>query len=261
MVGIESWSTGPEYPVLDKDSVHVWAVWLDQPPPVVAALGRLLANDERERAGRFHFEHHRARYTIGRGVLRALIARYTGAAPQSAVLAYGAQGKPFLAQPRVDPALQFNLAHSHSLAVYAFTSGRAVGIDVEKVRPMPDAEAIAQRFFSIPERDNLELLPASRREQAFFHCWTHKEAFIKLLGSGLTHPLDRFSVSGSGEPSRLLWVDGIDKAETRWELAALSLGVEYAGALAVEGTGVCLSCWQFDTVSAYSAVQSSISIE
>ena len=104
-----------------------------------------------------------------------------------------------------DGTLRFNLAHSHELALYAFTRGREIGVDIEYLRALPDADQIADRFFSARENATLQALPASQRRQAFFNCWTRKEAYIKAIGKGLSQPLDQFEVSlAPGDPARLL---------------------------------------------------------
>src|SRR5207253_10188751 len=97
-------------------------------------------------------------------------------------LAYGARGKPALAD---GDGLRFNVAHSHGLALVAVARGRELGVDLERVRPLPAAEAIARRFFSARERAVLDALPLRRRLDAFLSLWTRKEAFLKATGGGL----------------------------------------------------------------------------
>jgi 4'-phosphopantetheinyl transferase len=91
--------------------------------------------------------------------------------------------------------VEFNLSHSGILALYAFTSGRPVGIDVELIRQIPDVNDLAERFFSPTEIASLRVLLLDRRSLAFLACWTRKEAFIKALGLGLSCPLDAFDVT------------------------------------------------------------------
>src|SRR5260370_493417 len=92
----------------------------------------------------------------------------------------------------LDASLRFNLSHSHSLALYAITHQRELGVDLEFIRPEVVEEPIAERFFSAAEDAVLRCLPASLQPEAFFNCWTRKEAYIKAKGEGLTIPLDAF---------------------------------------------------------------------
>lgn len=82
--------------------------------------------------------------------------------------------------------LQFNLSHSHHLALYAFTHSQGgIGIDLEYLRCLPQALSLAQRFFTKNEAAYLASLPPKRQERMFFRFWTAKEAYLKATGEGL----------------------------------------------------------------------------
>jgi 4'-phosphopantetheinyl transferase len=222
---------------LPEHAVHVWTASLTVPPADLDALQAVLTSDERHRADRFRFPQDRQKYIAARGLLRRLLSRYLGYHPAAVPLAYGAYGKPYLATDRDDAhRLQFNLSHAGDLALYAITSGRQVGIDVEQTRPIANAEAIAKRFFSEREYAMLLALPAAARTDAFVTCWTRKEAYIKALGEGLSHPLDTFDVAFlPHEPAALLHTRG-DRAEAaRWCLRDCTPAPGYKATLAVEG--------------------------
>jgi 4'-phosphopantetheinyl transferase len=221
---------------LGDADVHVWRAALDLPPDRVAALGASLAPDERDRAARFHFERDRRRYTVGRGVLRALLGEYLGVAPARLTFAYGAQGKPALATD--GDGIRFNVSHTGATALYAVTRDREIGVDVEGLRPDFATDEIAERFFSMAERQALRALSPAERCRAFFSCWTRKEAYIKARGEGLSLPLDGFDVSLSpGEPAALLATRPVAEEAGRWTLENLDAGPGAAAALAVEGRG------------------------
>jgi 4'-phosphopantetheinyl transferase len=221
---------------LPLDSLHVWQVSLLQSPECVAELAQTLSPDEWARAERFHFERHRRRFIVGRGVLRKLLAGYLCTPAGEIVFSYAARGKPFLPASINSSDLRFNLAHAHEMALFAFTCQREVGIDIEHIQPLADAGAIAKRFFAAGEYQAWSELPQDQRLVGFFNCWTRKEAYIKAIGDGLSKPLDQFEVSlASGASSCLLHVDGDPQEAERWLLQALSLDVEnYVAALAVE---------------------------
>jgi 4'-phosphopantetheinyl transferase len=239
------WLRPPSNLTLPGRDVHVWSVSLEQPVAHLHQLRQLLSNDEQDRAERFHFERDRRRSIVVHGTLRTILGRYLDIEPGRLQFRCGPHGKPYLTQELDHGALQFNLAHSNEVAVYAFTCGRQIGIDVEYIRPIPDVEQIAVRFFSAGENAALCALPESLRLETFFNCWTRKEAYIKAIGEGLSHPLDQFQVSlAPGEAARLLWVEGSPEKVGRWSLTALSPAPGYVAALAVEGFDYHLKCWE-----------------
>ncbi len=133
---------------------------------------------------------------------------------------YDEFGEPTLSED--GGGLRFNASHSHGVALYAFTLGREVGVDIELQRDDFTSLEIAERFFSKAEICALGSLPTHLRTQAFFNCWTHKEAYIKALGEGLSHPLDCFAVSlAPGEPARLVGAEPHPLEADRWSIADL----------------------------------------
>jgi 4'-phosphopantetheinyl transferase len=240
------WLPPPADLRLADDDVHLWRASLDQPEPGVRQLVGTLCDDERARAERYRFEQDRRRYIVAHGALRAILGRYLGLPPHQVQFSYGPHGKPYLSQGSSRSPLQFNLSDSHELALYAFTRGRRIGVDLEHVRPMPDADQIAARFFSPRENAAWQALPPDQRQGAFFRCWTRKEAYVKALGEGLAQPLDEFDVTlAPGEPARLLHVEGDPQAAARWTLTTLVPAPGYAAALAVEGIDWRLSLWEW----------------
>ena len=239
-----AWGPAPPRLLLEADTVHVWCAPLDPPAGAVRGYAALLAPDERARAERFRFEQHRRQYTVARGVLRSLLGRYLGADPRALAFRYASHGKPEL--DGGGGALRFNVSHSGELALYAVARGREVGVDVEHVHPLDDAEEIAERFFSAAERAAFRALPPEAKEVAFFDCWTRKEAYIKAIGEGLSFPLHAFDVSlAPGEPARLL--GAVDREQAaRWTLRELDPAPGYRAALVVEGGGWEPVCWRWD---------------
>jgi 4'-phosphopantetheinyl transferase len=147
--------------------------------------------EERERAARFRFERDGRRYILRHGKLRELLSDYLNCAPSRLCFTYNPFGKPSVAGGDV----HFNLSHSHGMALFVFARGIEVGCDIERRDPRFVCEQIPERFFSALEVQTLRSLPASAQTQAFFNCWTRKEAYIKARGCGLSQPLDSFDVS------------------------------------------------------------------
>jgi 4'-phosphopantetheinyl transferase len=217
---------------LTEGELHVWQAQLDTIEHEQLALGRLLSPDERERAARFLFERDRRRYVAGRGILRSILGRYQRRPPDEISFVYGLRAKPFLPET----ALQFNMAHSDGLAVIAVGCSGAVGIDVERVRPLQDYDRLMNFCFSASEVDTILALPPADRLLAFFTCWTRKEAYLKARGDGIAAQLDRFSVSTvPGSQARLLHVQGCPHEVTRWSFCDLALGAGFLGVVVLEG--------------------------
>jgi 4'-phosphopantetheinyl transferase len=228
----------PSIPLaLTPTDLYVWQVALDQAEDDVAHLHASLSADERARADRFHFDRDRRRYIVARGRLRAIIGRYLDRAPGSLMFEYGPQGKPRLALLSGQLPLHFNVAHSHEIALYAITLAGEVGVDIEYTqRQVRDIDQIAARFFSSNEHAVYCTLPALDRRAAFLRCWTRKEAFIKAIGEGLSHPLDRFDVTlAADQPAAILYIDGEPVESNTWSLFHLEPAADYIGAVAIRG--------------------------
>jgi len=219
--------------VEQRDAIEVVATRLAVGLDAVRASTVLLSDAERQRATRFAFARDRRRFIVARARLRQLLARRLGVRPEAVELVYGARGKPALAPRFADLGVSFNVSHCGEVAVYALAYGRAVGIDVEAVRVLPDGDQLAARFFAPRERAVYRALPARDKPVGFFNCWTRKEAVIKALGDGLAYPLDRFEVSlAPGEPARILRIENRRGEDTGWSLASFRPAPGYVGAIA-----------------------------
>ncbi len=234
------WARPPHSLKIEMGEVHVWRAGLDRADSVVQELRETLGADEIDRANRFHFERHRRDFIVGRGLLRRLLGLYLGVEPAALKFSYGPYGKPALDS---SDRLRFNMSNSHGVALFAFSEGMNVGVDVEHIRADFASEDIARRFFSAVEVANLCALSGEEQVEAFFRCWTRKEAFIKVTGKGLSQSLEEFDVTLAAEvPAALLRVRD-DEAE-RWELFDVEVGEGYAGALAVEGRVSVVRFWE-----------------
>ena len=218
---------------LAAGEVQIWLIALDPPAVEVERLNRLLAADERERASRFRFDVHRRRYIVGRGALRRLLGAYVGADPAALCFGYGPRGKPFLPG---EPGLGCNLSNSEDLALVGFLRDREIGVDIEFQKEMDDLESIATRFFSPSEVQALAAVSRERKKEAFFNCWTRKEAYLKAVGEGLAAPLNSFDVTLTpGEPPRMLTLEGSAERATPWFFHHFLPAPQFIGALAIEG--------------------------
>ena len=202
-----TWSRPPERLQLQHDAIDLWLVDLDGAPAHEGE--RLLDASERERASGFRRAIDARRFVLGRAALRRVLALYVGADAAALPLAVGAHGKPLLAG---GPA--FNLSHSGERALCAVSGRATVGIDLERMRPMPNAPELAKRFFSPTEAAVIAAANGMRSDALFFRCWTRKEAVLKALGEGLLR--DPASVdAGFGATERVVELAGAPRLGVR----------------------------------------------
>jgi 4'-phosphopantetheinyl transferase len=234
---------------LSSTDVHIWRGWLDQPRRRVDQLAQSLSADERMRADRFRFETDRVRFIIARGMLRLILGQYLDTEPGRVQLCYGSHGKPHLRDGTNQPLIRFSVAHSHQMAAYGFTCAREIGVDLEYARPMPRMQQAASAFMSARELALLSALPIDQQQQAFYLCWTRKEAYVKARGVGLAQPLQRLDMSMTpGEPARLLSVEAKPYETWRWALQSFTPAPGYVAALAVQGHGMNATYWDSATL-------------
>ena len=227
------WASPPADLHLDGDVVHVWRTDLAVDDDTVRGFEDLLAPNERARAARFRLARERRRFVAGRGWLRAVLSRYLQCDPRALSLTLEPGGKPRLAG-RIGDGLQFSLSHSGDRALLAVARARRLGIDVESVRSDFEWQGVAAQLFTARELARLATLSADQRAYACFRRWTRAEAWIKARGDGL---------AGADTLQRPLDDDV-------WLVRALDAGPGYAAALAVEGRGWSLACYEAVSSSA-----------
>ncbi|MGZ8529401.1 MAG: 4'-phosphopantetheinyl transferase family protein [Candidatus Binatia bacterium] len=228
-----TWPAAPaELPALER-TVHVWAVRLDDARVDLDGGRELLSPDERERAARFHFEQHRRRYLIAHIALHKILSRYLQIDPARLYFDLGSNGKPKLPPVLAPAGVDFNLSHSNEMALLAVNRIGEIGVDIEYVKPDFKFQEIAERFFTHREAAALRGLPSELQRQAFFKCWTCKEAFLKAKGTGLSGKLDEVEITlGAADQVR------IGASVPGWSLAELNPIDAYQAALVVAGSSV-----------------------
>ena len=215
--------------------VRIWKVDLAQPVDDVRRCETLLSSDERQRASAFRVEHAKRAFVLARWALRTIASQYLQVPPNTVDFVYGEYGKPALSPARHQSDLQFNVSHSGDLSMLAFCHGRRVGIDVEQIRTVPEAESIAARYFAPAECALLTSTPGHRYQETFFQIWTRKEAALKATGDGITHGLNTpdvsESLSASGPRSAACQAA---HAGAEWIITDVQTEPTYAAAVAVE---------------------------
>ena len=224
-----AWSLPPADLVLSHDEIHIWRAFLDQPLSLVEQLAQTLSADEHARAERYHFAYDRHHFIVARGLLRSILGNYVHVEPDHLQFNSGPHGKPALAQTSSRNVLRFNLSHSQGLALYAFTRDREVGIDLEYIRPIAEAQQIAERYFSVQVRNTLRNLPPAELSRQFFIYWTRMEAYLKARGDGLT---------GLSEEHELAKRSGARINTSNWSVYDMVPAAGYVASLAVQASSI-----------------------
>lgn len=220
-----------QHPTLAEGEIHIWRIELDAAADVQSS--EILSPDERVRAERLKIPLVRARFVAGRTALRRLLGSYLGIMPQTVHIQYASHGKPEIANANRG-GLQFNLAHSDSLALLAVLHDHPIGIDLEKLRPITNsnAEYIASTAFTPAERDALAGVSDDAYQIGFFRCWTRKEAVMKAHGDGFRQA-QSFTVTIDDTPK----VVAADKAVgSRWMIFDLPIELPFIAAIASTAT-------------------------
>ena len=216
--------------VINERDIHIYRHSLETSSELLREYETLLSRDELQKAYRYRFEKDKIHYITGRALLRIIAAEYLDEAPGKINFSYKNKGKPFIK----GSAVKFNLAHSGGIAVYAFAKNMDIGIDTELVREMPDALKIAMRFFSEEEVKEISELSEDKIIEAFFNCWTRKEAFIKAVGEGLSFPLKDFTVTLKlGDEPKLRSIKNNSDEAKEWSVFKLDSPQNYITSLAV----------------------------
>jgi len=158
---------------------------LDAASEEVRALEASLCAEEKQRAGRLRFARHRRRFVVAHGRLRQQLGARLGVPPEVVEFSYGKNGKPCLKRN----GWHFSISHCDDVALFAFSKDSEIGVDVEAIRPIREADSIAAQFFSPREKEAYAALAPQDKPLGFLRCWTRMEALAKALGDGLSNSL------------------------------------------------------------------------
>lgn len=219
----------------EPSDVHVWHLELDLPPDNLATCREVLDTTEAARASRFIRPLHQERFTAGRGQLRMVLGAYLRCPPETISFGYNDKGKPSIVTPGTEIPFAFNLSHSGNVGILVVAGFSTVGVDVEASRESRDLKPIARRFFSPAEQEQMAHLAEGEQCRAFYQCWTSKEALLKAWGTGLSTPLDQFSVSVMPHAYGLLELNLPEWACQPWQIYPIEVVSGYTAAFSVPG--------------------------
>jgi 4'-phosphopantetheinyl transferase len=235
------WQSPPADLALGEAEVHVWFIDAPDLAENLAAHMNLLSPAELNRAEKFHFERDRRLFIACHAAVRAILERYLDTPAADIEFIAGVNGKPRLAPALAASGIEFNLSHSHRAALFAVSRDSEVGVDIEFVKVDFIFDDVADRFFTPREVSAMRALPSALRRQAFYKCWTSKEAFLKAKGTGLSGKLDEVKINyESGQNVR------IQAAVAGWSLSEIDSGSGYEAALVVQGAPARLGPYRWE---------------
>ena len=217
----------------------VWIAQVSKARDALIFLEPCLDSRDRERAARFRLSEDRARFVLGRGLLRKCLGHYLQQTPETIELAYTDRGRPFLPH---DETVQFSISHAHDLAAIALTTGARIGIDLEWAQPRGDLLELAKRILSDEDLQTFQALPGPEAPAAFFRAWTRKEAYLKARGEGIAEGLRQISVSFGPEETGSIKDARDESAARTWRLLTLPVPTDYMGSLACDHMDKQLEC-------------------
>jgi 4'-phosphopantetheinyl transferase len=232
----KTWERVPSGKKLGKNSVHVWTVSFRKDGCDITQFLQYLSADEIMKAERFRFEKDKKRFMTMRSVLRNILCSYLEIGAADIEFCYNQFGKPFISETINPRNISFNASSSHGVALIAIALEKDIGIDIEYISRDCEHVEIASEFFSDREQNEFLTLTDATRIEAFYNCWTRKEAFVKAMGEGLSFSLKDFDVSlAPNYPARILDIRNIDQKAADWNLIDINAGCGYKAALAVKG--------------------------
>jgi 4'-phosphopantetheinyl transferase len=196
-----------------------------------------LSEEERVRGLRFVRPRDRRRFVICRGTLRVILGRLLEIPPARVRFRPGPGGKPELApggEAEGLPVLRFNVTHSDELALIAVSLGRELGVDLERIRTISEAERIVESYFTPAELAQFRGIPGPEHARAFLRGWTRKEAVLKAQGVGLAGLATAFETMFGTTPLAGHFTPAAPIPRVRqWSLWEASPRDDYVAALAV----------------------------
>jgi 4'-phosphopantetheinyl transferase len=238
----QPFSGGPkDFPLLSSHELHLWAISTDVTPDILDGFKNALTEKELARAPFFEFKHVRDNYIVSQGALRMLLSGYLDIPPDLLQIGRRSKGKPYSLD---DPGLFFNMSNSGKFAVIAFSRDGEVGIDLERIRPLPDLDEMIERNFTSSEIKFILKKPGERIKR-FFLFWTVKESYLKALGEGMRLPPDHLEFAIENDQIRHLSVKGVFE-QGDWYFKEFSLSKDYVGTIAYGRDNVVIKQMNFN---------------
>jgi 4'-phosphopantetheinyl transferase len=201
-------------------TTHLWWVRPETFQASPAALA-LLSEQERVQHQRYLTAQKRHEYLVTRVLVRRVLGRALGVAPQSLQFVTNPWGRPALAPPA---PMHFNVSHTEGLVVCLVSTNPEIGVDTERLARAPDLLALAPEVFAPQELSDLAALAANEQARRAVVLWTLKESYIKARGMGLALALDGFAFRFDADRVRLEVLPALEDDGSRWQFQTHLMG-------------------------------------
>jgi len=155
---------------------------------IYLSLLRSIRENKGEKIKRFKFREDALRSLTGELLLKYALEKYYNLEYAKEIIAEDEFGKPHLRNKQI----YFNISHSGNWTVLVCYINDA-GIDLEKIET-PSYEIMSKNF-TRKEIEQIKNSDMQIKAKQFYKMWTLKESYIKMLGQGLSIPLDSFSIN------------------------------------------------------------------
>jgi 4'-phosphopantetheinyl transferase len=224
-----------------ESDVEVWLAGMDQATESIEVLAKTLSAAERVRADRFTLKRDADGFVFRQATLRALLGFYLHEEPGGVKLHLSPGGNSSLPP---DSPIRFNMSYAGDMVVLGISRRYRIGVDIERVRPLDQASIIMDSFFTYEERRALRKMSSHLQMEAFYRCWSRKEALLKATGDSLSRALDSVNTLPMLDESHRAVVDvGGENGKTKWTVLTLPPISGYTAAVATEGNSVAISTW------------------
>ena len=164
--------------------------------------------------------------------LRKLISKIVGTTSTSLTFDTAQTGKPLCTS---HPDIRFNLSHTHGAVAIAISEERAVGIDIEAIRPLPELDGMIASVATKYEFEELQNLTTADCLQAFYKLWTAKESIVKANGIGLSLDLRTLNLGTPVAADKQKGIRFSSDALGEYHWCAFDVDPGFSGSLAWSG--------------------------
>lgn len=215
---------------IEKGEIHCYVILLDPSTFFFEKCKAALSPSEHDRISFFKFSSVQNSFIISQGALRLILSEYLSIDAPKIQLGKHSKGKPFVVD---DTTLRFNISNSGKYVVYAISRGNEVGIDIEKIRVLPDLDNLIETNFSCNERIFING-KKEEKQKRFFKFWTVKEAYLKAIGEGMRLAPDNIEFTVESNDYKLEAVKGVFELDD-WLFKDFSFAEDYVGTIAYKG--------------------------
>ena len=221
--------------------IDIWAIPVSENLHLIENFKKILPKEEIERSLRYHQEKDRQQFLVNRIALRLLLATYTKSEPESVVIGFGTNKKPFLVSDKL-PHIHFNISHSHDLILMAF-SGMELGIDIEWIDKSFSYQDLLDQNFSKAEIDFIKM--DQDAPSNFYLLWTRKEAVLKATSSGLNDTLSLVPLLDGAHSIPTNYIN----SDENWKVSSFQIKENYMASIAYNEKIKSLRVKQFNNVT------------